>query len=236
MARPRVLEVRPRDADHHVLELLLQDRDLARLVEAGAPRAHHAHELDALAGELGQEELGAGRARDGGDDVGLGRLGPGDLRGQVGRGLRPGDDLDDLPGRGRRLVGGLEAPRLVLPEEVVGVHEDDALRGDARLLEDLVEVLDRPLAEERARGEVPVDVLDLLLSVLHGLRHVGRDGVGRGDVDEERDPALLGHGHDGRGVGRVEGAHEDLGPGVDEPFRLGPRHVLLGLGVAEQEL
>ena len=167
---------------------------------------------------------------------GFAALSSGDLRRQVGGRLRPGNDLDDVPRGARRLVGGLERPRLNLAEQVVGVQEDDPLRRDPGLLEDLPHELHRPLAEHRARREVAVDVLDLLLPLLHRLGDVGRDGVGRRDVDDERDAALLGDRDDRIRVPGAERAHEELSAAVDEPLGFLPRHLGLRLGVSEQEL
>ena len=232
----RVLEVCPRRARHHVVQILLEHGKLARLVETRAPGADDAHDLDALLADLGQEELRARRPGDRRDDVGLGRLGARDFGRKILGRLGPRDHVDDLPRRLGRRVGRLEALGIVLAEEVIAVHEHDALGRHAGLLEDLAEVLHGLLAEGRARREVAIHVLHLLLPVLDGLGHVGGDRVGGGDVDEERHAPLLGDGHHGRGAARVERAHQHLRALVDHPLGLGPPDVGLGLRVAEDQL
>jgi hypothetical protein len=129
---------------------------------------------------------------------------------------------------------GLKALGRVLAEEVVAVHQDHALRRGAGVLEDLREVLDGLAAERGARGKVPIHVLELLLSVLHGLGHVGSDGVGGGNVDQEGHVPLLGDRDHGRSAAGVERSHQHLGALVDDPLGLRASHVGLGLGVAEQ--
>ena len=106
----------------------------------------------------------------------------------------------------------------------------------AGLLEDLPHELHRPLAEHRPGREVAVDVLDLLLPFLHRLGDVRRDGVGRRDVDDEGDSALLGDRDHRIRVPRAERAHEELRAAVDEPLGFLPCHLGLRLRVAEQEL
>ena len=150
--------------------------------------------------------------------------------------LRPGDDLDEVPRRARRLVGRLERSRLHLAEQVVGVQEDDALRRDSCVLEDLAHVLHGPLAEHRPGGEDAVDVLDLLLALLHGLGDVGRDRIGGRDVDDEGHAPLLGDRDHGVRIPGAESAHQHLGAGVDQPLRLLPRDLGLRLRVPEHEV
>src|SRR5437867_6129347 len=232
----RVLEVRPRHARQHVLEVLLELGQLARLVEAGTAGADDAHRLDPLLRDLGKQQQRGGRARDRRDHVGLGRLRPRHLGGKVGRRLRPRNDLDDLPRRVGRLVGRLEATRLVLSEEVVAVHQHDPLRRHVGFLEDLDEVLHGLAAEARARREVAVDVLHLLLAVPDRLGDVGRDRIGRGDVDEERDALLLGDRHHCARGSRVERPQQHLGALVDDALGLDATVLGLGLRVADDQL
>src|SRR6266850_669963 len=233
---PGVLEVRPRHARQHVLEVFLERGQLTRLVEPGTARADDAHHLDPLLANLGKEEQGRRGPGDRRDHVGLRRLRLGDLGREVGRRLRPRNGLDDLPRRIGRLVGRLESARLVLTEEIVAVHQDDALRRRVRLLEDLVEVLDRPAPEARAGRKVPVDVLDLLLAFLDRLGDVRGDGIGRRDVDQERHALLLGHRHHGVGAPRVERPQEHPSALVDEALGFDAAVLGLGLRVAHDQL
>ena len=116
------------------------------------------------------------------------------------------------------------------------MHEHDALRRDARLLEDLGEVLDGVPSEARARREVPVNVLDLLLALLHRLRDVRRNRVGGGDVHEKGHALLLRDRHHRVGRAGVEGAEQHLGALADGALGLDAPVLGLGLRVAEQQL
>ena len=235
---PRVLEVRPRVADHRVLDVILEDGDLAGFVEAGAAGADDAQDVEPLLADLRQQELGAGRPRDRRDHVGLQGLGLRDLGGEIRRRLRPRDDvvLQQRPGRLGDLVGGQEAARLALAEEVVAVHQHHPLGRHLRLGEDLGEVLHGLAPERRRRRKVAIDVLDLLLALLYRLGHVGGDRIGRGDVDEERHALLLGHRHHRVRAAGVEGPEQHLGALVDDALGLDAAVLGLRLRVADEEL
>ncbi len=133
-------------------------------------------------------------------------------------------------------MGRLEPPRLILAEEVVAVHEDDPLGRRVRFFEDLVEVLDGLAAEARAGGKVPVDVLDLLLALLDRLRDVRGDGVGGGDVDQERHTPLLGEGRHRVGRSRVKRPHQHPGTPVHDTLGLDAAVLGLGLRVTDDQL
>src|SRR5437870_10055098 len=231
-----VLEVRPRHARQHVLEVFLELGELTGLVDPGAAGPDDAHHVDPLLADLGEQQERRGGARDRRDDVRLGRLGLRDLRREVRRRLGPRNDLDDVPRRVGGLVRRLKAAGLVLAEEIVAVHQDDPLGRHAGFLEDVDEVLDGPPAEARAGGEVAVDVLDLLLAVLDRPRDVRRDRIGGGDVDEERHAPLLGHRYHRVGAARVEGAQQHLGALAHDALGLDAAVLGLGLGVADDQL
>ena len=99
------------------------------------------------------------RARDRCGDVGLERLDSRHLGGEIHRRLRVRDHLHDLKGQGWVCLDrALEPSRLVLSEEVVGVHHHDALGTHAGLAEDLGHVTDSGAPEGRQAGEVAVHV------------------------------------------------------------------------------
>ena len=85
----------------------------------------------------------------------------------------------------------------------------------------------------RGGGEVPVDILDLLLAFLHRLGDVERDRVGRRDVDEEGHAPLLGHRDDRGCLSEVKGPGQPDRAAVDEALGLGAGDVGRVPGVAE---
>ena len=80
--------------------------------------------------------------------------------------------------------------------------------------------------QHRRRREIAHDELVALLGDL-------RRG---GDVDDERDAALLGDLGDGDGLAGVEGADQHVGAGIDRLLGLGARDVGLGLGVVVHDV
>jgi hypothetical protein len=68
------------------------------------------------------------------------------------------------------------------------------------------------------------------------LGDVGRDRIGRRDIDEERHAPLLGHGDHRRRAAGVEGAHQHLGTLGDDALGFGPPHLRLGLGIPQDQL
>ena len=96
-------------------------------------------------------------------------------------------------------------------ERVVDAHHHRGLRRLARGLEDLLVQVERAGDQHRRGREVAHHELVALLGELRG----------GGDVDDERDAALLGDLGDGDALARVEGADQHVGACRRSPFRPG---------------
>src|SRR5262249_35838204 len=134
------------------------------------------------------------------------------------------------------LLGVEKTLRLRLAEEIVGVEDDDALWTYPSFLEDLRHEADGVAPEGRRAGKDTIHVLDFLLSFTHGLGDIGGGVVGRADVRDGGNAALLRERREGRHMGGMKAAGEELGAASDEPLRLRAGSVHLGLAVRHEQL